>query len=82
MQPKINAARKHPNKKQTMEILEVIKEHDIRWTCLTRCADVDKERAEAMKDAGCDIALFGDDWFWLILLHCKGLCFVLNVIKA
>ena len=42
-----------------MEILEVIKEHDIRWTCLTRCADVDKERAEAMKDAGCDIALFG-----------------------
>ena len=36
-----------------------IKDHDIRWTCLTRCADVDKERAEAMRESGCDIALFG-----------------------
>lgn len=47
------------HKKQTLEILDVIKQHDIRWTCLTRCADVDKERAEAMAAAGCDIALFG-----------------------
>jgi anaerobic magnesium-protoporphyrin IX monomethyl ester cyclase len=47
------------HKKQTMDILNVIKAHDIRWTCLTRCADVDKERAEAMQEAGCDIALFG-----------------------
>ena len=47
------------HKKQTMEILDVIKDHDIRWTCLTRCADVDPERAAAMKDSGCDIALFG-----------------------
>ena len=47
------------HKKQTMEILDVIKKHDIRWTCLTRCADVDKERAEAMAESGCDIALFG-----------------------
>ena len=47
------------HKKQTMEILDVIKKHDIRWTCLTRCADVDRERAEAMADSGCDIALFG-----------------------
>jgi len=47
------------HKKQTMEILEVIKDHDIRWTCLTRCADLDKERAEAMEASGCDIALFG-----------------------
>ena len=47
------------HKKQTLEILDVIKKHDIRWTCLTRCADVDKERANAMRDSGCDIALFG-----------------------
>ena len=47
------------HKKQTLAILDVIKQHDIRWTCLTRCADVDKERAEAMADAGCDIALYG-----------------------
>lgn len=47
------------HKKQTMDILSVIKNHDIRWTCLTRCADVDKERARAMEESGCDIALFG-----------------------
>ena len=47
------------HKRQTLEMLDVIKKHDIRWTCLTRCADMDTERAEAMKDAGCDIALFG-----------------------
>ncbi|MEC7986433.1 MAG: radical SAM protein, partial [Myxococcota bacterium] len=47
------------HKKQTRAILDVIKDHDIRWTCLTRCADMDKERAEAMEEAGCDIALFG-----------------------
>ena len=47
------------HKKQTLDILNVIKAHDIRWTCLTRCADVDKERAKAMEDSGCDIALFG-----------------------
>jgi anaerobic magnesium-protoporphyrin IX monomethyl ester cyclase len=47
------------HKKQTLEILDVIKKHDVRWTCLTRCADMDKERADAMRDAGCDIALFG-----------------------
>ena len=35
------------HKKQTMEILDVIKKHDIRWTCLTRCADIDKDRAES-----------------------------------
>lgn len=47
------------HKKQTLDILEVVKDHDIRWTCLTRCADVDKERAKAMQESGCDIALFG-----------------------
>jgi anaerobic magnesium-protoporphyrin IX monomethyl ester cyclase len=47
------------HKKQTLEIMDVIKKHDIRWTCLTRCADMDKERADAMRDSGCDIALFG-----------------------
>ena len=47
------------HKRQTLEMLEVIKKHDIRWTCLTRCADVDPERLEAMREAGCDIALYG-----------------------
>jgi anaerobic magnesium-protoporphyrin IX monomethyl ester cyclase len=47
------------HKKQTLEILEVVKEHDLRWTCLTRCADVDPERLTAMRESGCDIALYG-----------------------
>jgi len=46
-------------KRNTMEILDVIKSHDIRWTCLTRCANVDLEQMVSMKEAGCDIALFG-----------------------
>lgn len=47
------------HKKQTLDVLEVIKPYDIRWTCLTRNADFDAERAKAMADANCDIALFG-----------------------
>lgn len=47
------------HKRQTLEMLDVIKKHDIRWTCLTRCSDVDPERLDAMREAGCDIALYG-----------------------
>ncbi len=47
------------HKRQTLEMLDVIKKHKIRWTCLTRCSDVDPERLEAMREAGCDIALYG-----------------------
>ncbi|MCP4805873.1 MAG: radical SAM protein [Proteobacteria bacterium] len=46
-------------KRQTLEICEAIQDHDIRWTCLTRCGDVEKERLDAMKKAGCDIVLYG-----------------------
>jgi radical SAM superfamily enzyme YgiQ (UPF0313 family) len=38
---------------------EVIGQHDLRWTCLTRCADMDRERITAMRDAGADIVLYG-----------------------
>ena len=47
------------HKPQTLEILEVIQEFDIKWTCLTRNADVDAEVGKAMGRAGCDIALYG-----------------------
>lgn len=47
------------HKAQTLDVCEVIKGHDLRWTCLTRCADVDKERLTAMKAAGADIILYG-----------------------
>ena len=47
------------HKQQTLDVLEVIKPYDFKWTCLTRNADFDAERAQAMADANCDIALFG-----------------------
>ncbi|NNN07546.1 MAG: radical SAM protein [Elusimicrobia bacterium] len=47
------------NKKRSLEICEVIKEFDLGWTCLTRCADVDPEILAAMKASGCDIILYG-----------------------
>lgn len=46
-------------RKQTLEICDVISDHDLRWTCLTRCADMDAPRATAMRDAGADIILYG-----------------------
>ena len=47
------------HKQQTREVCEVIEEHDLRWTCLTRCADTDTERLSAMRDSGADIILYG-----------------------
>ena len=47
------------SKQRSLDICEVIQAHDVRWTCLTKCANVDKEQLEAMKKAQCDIALFG-----------------------
>ncbi|MCM4083547.1 B12-binding domain-containing radical SAM protein [Paractinoplanes hotanensis] len=44
---------------QTIEMCDVIKDHDLRWTCLTRCADMDKPRIDAMREAGADIILYG-----------------------
>ena len=44
---------------QTIEICDVIKQHNLRWTCLTRCADMDEPRINAMRDAGADIVLYG-----------------------
>jgi radical SAM superfamily enzyme YgiQ (UPF0313 family) len=47
------------HKKQTLEYCDVIQEHDLTWTCLTRNADVDRETLRHMKDAGCDVILYG-----------------------
>jgi radical SAM superfamily enzyme YgiQ (UPF0313 family) len=46
-------------KPRTLEICQVIGERDLRWNCMTKCANVDKEQLDAMRDSGCDIALFG-----------------------
>ncbi len=47
------------SKQRTLDVCDVIGEHDVRWTCLTKCANVDRQQLEAMKKSGCDIALFG-----------------------
>jgi len=47
------------HKRQTLEYLDVIRQHGLSWTCLTRCADMDQEVANNMATAGCDIALYG-----------------------
>lgn len=47
------------HRQQTIDMCEVIGQHDLRWTCLTRCADMDRERITAMRDAGADIVLYG-----------------------
>ena len=47
------------SKQRSLDICQVIEDHQLRWTCLTKCANVDKEQMEAMQRAGCDIALFG-----------------------
>ncbi len=47
------------HKRQTLEYMDVLKPHGLKWTCLTRCTDVDPERLGAMKDAGADIVLYG-----------------------
>ena len=47
------------HKKQTLEYLDVIKQHNLTWTCLTRCADVDAEVTKSMKASGADIVLYG-----------------------
>lgn len=44
---------------QTLAICEVIRKHDLRWTCMGRCVDAEPTRLNAMHDAGCDIILFG-----------------------
>jgi radical SAM superfamily enzyme YgiQ (UPF0313 family) len=47
------------DKRQTLQNMDVLEGKGIRWTCLTRCADVEPERLQAMKRANCDIALYG-----------------------
>lgn len=47
------------HRRQTLEMCDVISDHDLRWTCLTRCADMDQPRINAMRDAGADIILYG-----------------------
>jgi radical SAM superfamily enzyme YgiQ (UPF0313 family) len=47
------------DKRQTIEMCEVLQDHDVRFTSMCRCADADAERLAAMKKAGCDVILYG-----------------------
>lgn len=45
--------------RQTREVCEVVGQHDVRFTAMCRCSFADSERLDAMRDAGCDIILYG-----------------------
>jgi len=47
------------HKQQTLGYLDVVQQHKLSWTCLTRCADVDEEVLPRMREAGSDIILYG-----------------------
>lgn len=47
------------DKKRTLEICKVVKEFNARWSCMSRVQNLDKEMLDAMKDAGCQIILYG-----------------------
>lgn len=47
------------DKKRTLEICRVVKEFNVRWSCMSRVQNLDNEMLEAMKEAGCRIILYG-----------------------
>lgn len=47
------------DRRQTVEMCEVLQDHSLRFTCMCRCADADAERLDAMRRAGCDVILYG-----------------------
>ena len=46
-------------KKRTLEICEVLKDFAARWSCMCRVQNLDAEMLRSMKEAGCQIALYG-----------------------
>jgi radical SAM superfamily enzyme YgiQ (UPF0313 family) len=46
-------------KKRTLELCAVIEPLKVKWSCMTRVQNLDKEILAAMKRAGCDIILYG-----------------------
>lgn len=47
------------DKKRTLEICRVVKEFNVRWSCMSRVQNLDEEILRAMKEAGCQIILYG-----------------------
>jgi len=45
--------------RQTLEVCDVLKDHDLRWTAMCRCVDADKVRLDAMYGCGCDTTICG-----------------------
>jgi len=47
------------DKERTLQICKVIKEFNARWSCMCRVQNLDADILIAMKDAGCQIILYG-----------------------
>ncbi|MCB4792563.1 MAG: B12-binding domain-containing radical SAM protein [Elusimicrobia bacterium] len=46
-------------KERNLEICEVLKANNVKWSCMTRVQNLDPETLRAMKTAGCEIILYG-----------------------
>jgi len=51
------------NKTRVRQVCRLLKERKIRWGCLTRVDCVDKVLLDEMRQAGCDLILYGVDSF-------------------
>jgi len=47
------------DKERAIKICEVLKEFNIRWSCMCRAENLNKEILTKMKEAGCQIILYG-----------------------
>ena len=47
------------DKKRTLEICEVLKGFNARWSCMCRVQNLDEEILKGMKKAGCQVILYG-----------------------
>jgi radical SAM superfamily enzyme YgiQ (UPF0313 family) len=46
-------------KKRTLQICQVLKELDVKWSCMSRVQNLDRQILKEMKDAGCQVILYG-----------------------
>jgi len=46
-------------KQRTLDICGILKEFNVRWSCMSRVQNIDEEMLKAMKTAGCQIILYG-----------------------
>jgi radical SAM superfamily enzyme YgiQ (UPF0313 family) len=47
------------DKKRTLQICEVLRDFNVRWSCMCRVQNLDAEMLRKMKEVGCQIILYG-----------------------